>query len=999
MRFAFSSPRPRPPLAVFLATALAASSVVVAAAPTAAAQGDTSTQVSTPTLVSNVGMSDGRRTLGTGDSVSGSFVLAQGFTAGTSFAGYTLASIEARLMNGLGAGQRGKLRAELWSAASGGGPGSRLASLTVPESLSAGKVSFAAPENTALAANTTYYLVLYTTDFTTADFIATRSTDVNAGAAAGWSIEGSQYGKAGSDPQDPSSWTKHDPPIVEIAVTGTIVPTVALSSGAVRSVGESAGSVVVTATLNEAAGVDGVEVSLARAGTATETADYTLAATITIARDATTGTATLAAVGDDAVEAHETVVLTASAQGFTAGPALTVTITDDDTAAKPTGVAVTAADTALGLSWTAPDGVLSGYDVHYTSAPTTGNGAVTDTAAVRAGAAASGWVDASHTGAAASHSITGLDNGTEYRVRIRAQSAAGAGAWAFDTGTPLGQAGGVSFRSETETTVTVNGDAVVAAAYSVAEGDTVTVELGLAEALTEAVRFQLRPGYDSVADFYTDYSLGECPMLDPDDDSISDEERAEAANCRFGAGYVIAEIPAGETSFTYEIRIEDDDEAEGDESFTLDIFPMSWNTEVGAVPKAVVTIVDNDVAAEPGVVVALPDIVVDGVTQTADKVHTAEGSSGTYTIVLASQPESWVRIYPESAMPCRVRTHFPAGTQSRGFVEFTPRNWDVPQTVWARAELDYDAADEEVVITHRLEAPFSPGYQRVERDPVTNEPLAVHPDTKAPVGVDLVDIDPVTVAVADKHLAGVMVVTDLDPEVVTATDLELSEGATASNIVYPATDPAPVYGASPDDCYDYDNTHTVTVTASSSDPAVAVVSPASATFGPNADYSPKTFTITAEGAGTATITYAVSGSDPAYGSVSDYTFEVTVPAPPQVNQAPPSSPQQENPVGVVFRPDPKLPGPVTDVELSATADRLTVSWGAPDTGASPTGYVVHAKPTDGAKGKIKRPKAKKTEVTFKGLEPGKTYQISVRAKNSHGKGPRTYTTTITLPRT
>ncbi|WP_419850202.1 choice-of-anchor R domain-containing protein [Candidatus Poriferisocius sp.] len=734
-------------------------------------------------LVSNTGQS------GTTFTRTSRSVPAQGFRAGSHSEGYTLSSIGVVLGSSATADQAAKLRVELWSAATGGGPDSKVVSLTVPSgALSAGTVSFAAPADTTLSANTDYFVVVYTTDATNLRPSVTNSDNEDAGAAAGWSIANRRHFQSSrNEPDDSASWST--------------------SNNAMRI----------------------------------------------------------------AVYAEEYV--------------------------------------------------------------------------------------------------------------------------------PPREDFGISFRSETETTVTVNGDTVIAAAYSVAEGDTVTVELGLPEAQTEAVRFQMVPDYDSVADFYTDYSLGECPMLDPNDDSITDEERAEAANCRFGVGYVIAEIPAGETSFTYEIRTEDDEEAEGDESFTLNIFPMSYNAKRGVVPKAVVTIVDNDMAAEPGVVVTLPDIVVDGVTQTADKVHTTEGSSGSYTIVLASQPESWVRIYPESAMECKVRTKYPAGTQSRGYVEFTPRNWDVPQTVYARAELDDDAADEEVVITHRLEAPFSPRYQRVDRDPVTNEPLAVHPDTKVPVGVDLVTIDPVTVAVADKHLAGVMVVTDLDPEVVEATDLDLIKGSTASNIVYPATDPTPVYGESPDDCYDYDATHTVTVTASSSDPAVAVVSPASFTFGPNADYSPKTFTITAEGTGTATITYTVSGSDPAYGSVSDYTFEVTVPAPPQVNQAPPSSPQEENPVGVVFRPDPKLPGPVTDVELTATSDGLTVSWGAPDTGASPTGYVVHVKPMDGTKGKIKRPKAKKTEVTFGGLEPGQSYQVSVRAKNSHGKGPRTYTTTITLPRT
>ena len=189
----------------------------------------------------------------------------------------------------------------------------------------------------------------------------------------------------------------------------------------------------------------------------------------------------------------------------------------------------------------------------------------------------------------------------------------------------------------------------------------------------------------------------------------------------------------------------------------------------------------------------------------------------------------------------------------------------------------------------------------------------------------------------------------------------------------------------------------VTVTATSSDPTVATVSPASFTFGPNVDYTSKTFTVTAVGSGAAEVTYAVTGSDPDYtdGSANDYTFEVTVPA-PQQPQGPPSSPQRENPVGVLLRPDPVVPGPVLDVELSGNGNSLTVSWQAPDAGTPPAGYVVHVKPMDGSQGTIKRPKAKKTEVTFANLEPGQTYQISLRAKNSHGKEPRTYTI-VTLP--
>ena len=96
-------------------------------------------------------------------------------------------------------------------------------------------------------------------------------------------------------------------------------------------------------------------------------------------------------------------------------------------------------------------------------------------------------------------------------------------------------------------------------------------------------------------------------------------------------------------------------------------------------------------------------------------------------------------------------------------------------------------------------------------------------------------------------------------------------------------------------------------------------------------------------------------------------------------------------------PEPEeIPGPVIDLQLSATSDSVTVSWSAPETGGTPDGYIVHISPEDGGKGKTRTPKAKKTQVAFKNLEVGRTYQVWVRAQNEAGKGKRVHAT-ITLP--
>ena len=91
-----------------------------------------------------------------------------------------------------------------------------------------------------------------------------------------------------------------------------------------------------------------------------------------------------------------------------------------------------------------------------------------------------------------------------------------------------------------------------------------------------------------------------------------------------------------------------------------------------------------------------------------------------------------------------------------------------------------------------------------------------------------------------------------------------------------------------------------------------------------------------------------------------------------------------------------LPGPLTGLEVTGTADSLTVSWQAPESGGAPDGYIVHISPEDGGKGKTKTPGAKKTQVAFNNLKSGQTYLVWVRAQNEAGKGERVHAT-ITLP--
>ena len=143
-----------------------------------------------------------------------------------------------------------------------------------------------------------------------------------------------------------------------------------------------------------------------------------------------------------------------------------------------------------------------------------------------------------------------------------------------------------------------------------------------------------------------------------------------------------------------------------------------------------------------------------------------------------------------------------------------------------------------------------------------------------------------------------------------------------------------------------------------------------------------------------TVTIKLTAEDSDGNSVSD-SFDVTVTEVQQQVQEKEKQPQQQQQQTATL----DLPGPVVSLEVTArTANSVTVSWTAPETGGAPKSYIVHLKPEDGEKGsgKTKKPKATKTQVTFKNLEPGRTYNIWARAQNQTGKGERTHTT-ITLP--
>ena len=179
--------------------------------------------------------------------------------------------------------------------------------------------------------------------------------------------------------------------------------------------------------------------------TATEGTDFSIGTkSVTFGTSGSkTQNVTVTITNDVAVETDETIELKLSDGPGNAGTndaylrhaqgrLATVTIKSEDAVpGAPTGLGVAGSDTTLTVSWTAPSGTVTGYDVHYTSADTS---AVANDAAVGT-AVATAWVTAGAV-TGSPHTIMPLTNETEYRVRVRATNASGSGPWAFGKGTP-----------------------------------------------------------------------------------------------------------------------------------------------------------------------------------------------------------------------------------------------------------------------------------------------------------------------------------------------------------------------------------------------------------------------------------------------------------------------------------------------------------------------------------------------------------------------------------
>ena len=122
-------------------------------------------------------------------------------------------------------------------------------------------------------------------------------------------------------------------------------------------------------------------------------------------------------VNDTVNEEHETFTITINAgTGYVLGTQTktTVTITDNDPPAAPSGLSLTAGSGKLSASWTKPAGPVTQYQLRYKQTTATNQTATT------AGDPSTGWVTSTASITTTSGEITGLTNGTAYHVQVRA---------------------------------------------------------------------------------------------------------------------------------------------------------------------------------------------------------------------------------------------------------------------------------------------------------------------------------------------------------------------------------------------------------------------------------------------------------------------------------------------------------------------------------------------------------------------------------------------------
>ncbi len=654
----------------------------------------------------------------------------------------------------------------------------------------------------------------------------------------------------------------------------------------------------------------------------------------------------------------------AQSAGFVTGAdaAATVTIHDDDPLAD---LQATSGDGQLRLAWTAPVGTVTGYDMQYKERGASNEPATTPNDP------STGWVDAGHIGATPSHVIEGLKNNLRHQVRVRSANNLGSGPWTNTGGVPT------TDQPYGKPTLEFSLQGVENHCW-VDEGDHQDYPVDLSHALPVDTTVKIRVADDSLMNTATeteDYTLSTRMLTIPAYATVWDRPSvrvyARADRKSEGPEYIVLElVPVNGAPYTLGDRktttacISDTSVSPG-----LNISASTGSAPVSEGSTVQVTVRLDQPALRGG---ALVELIVTG-QSTATR-----GRSGDFTVSnrLMRIPEgqdygtATLTIIDDGQAEVNETIDLRAFSVNPRLV--TGSDFSITIAGDSTAPTVSEAiADATIVSESRMhEASLSGVFADAEGHALTITASSSDKDV-ATVSVSA-DYSSLTVTAKARGTATITVIADdgtggtvetTFTVAVKAAPVVASALADVSGLEVGATREISLSGVFSDPDGD-----SLTVTASSSSNAVVKVSAALDGSG---------LTLVAEDEGTATVTVTAQDSD---GNRASDEFEVSVVQDPDQGQQRAAEP----------------PGPVLNLQLEATADGVRVSWDAPDTGGAPVGYIVHVRPEDGGKGRTKTPKAKKTAVSFKNLEPGRTYKVWVRGQNGHGKGERVRAS-ITLP--
>ena len=308
--------------------------------------------------------------------------------------------------------------------------------------------------------------------------------------------------------------------------------------------------------------------------------------------------------------------------------------------------------------------------------------------------------------------------------------------------------------SANSVTVTITDDEVPVtvsfgqANYTVAEGDPVSVTVTLSADPERTVVIPL--------------------THTPQGNTTSTDYSGVPANVTFSTG---------DMSQTITFTATQDDVDDGGKSVLLAFGTLPPAVSLGTTTQATVSITDDDGA---------------GVSVSESSLTIAEGSSGTYTIVLDSQPTADVTVTINDPSNTDV-------TAEPASLTFSSTDWNTPKTVTVNAAQDADAEDETATVTHAVTSTDSK-YSGASANSVT----VTITDDEVPVTVSfgqanytVAEGDPVSVTVtlsADPERTVVIPLTHTPQGNTTSTDysgvpanVTFSTGDMSQTITFTAT--------------------------------------------------------------------------------------------------------------------------------------------------------------------------------------------------------------------